>query len=93
MALIKAKNQSKRIQKRISLPESISNEMEKYCGWAGVSEKDFIEQAVEHVFATDTDWKKHKKSAAKDKPADKKDAGGQSSAGSQGGTLGLSKSA
>ncbi|HSH84575.1 MAG TPA: hypothetical protein VK979_05375 [Guyparkeria sp.] len=93
MALIKAKESGKRVAKRVSLPESISAEMEAYCDWAGVSEKDFLEQAVEYVLGADSDWKKHKKAAAKGQPADKKDAGGQADSGSQGGTLGLSESA
>ncbi|HSH83848.1 MAG TPA: hypothetical protein VK979_01625 [Guyparkeria sp.] len=93
MALIKAKESGKRVTKRMSLPEHLDAELQDYCEWAGVTEKDFLEQAVAHVFSSDADWKRHKKQAAKGKSAGKESAGGQSDDGSQGGTLGLSKSA
>ncbi|BCO32053.1 hypothetical protein TspCOW1_21560 [Thiohalobacter sp. COW1] len=65
MAMIKAQTSDKRVGKRVSLPEHLDAELQSYCVWAGVTERDFFEQAVELVFAKDGDWKRHKKAAAK----------------------------
>ena len=58
MALIKPKNKHRKIQTRISLDEGLLVNIKAYCDWAKIEKiDDFIEQAIELVFAKDKDWK------------------------------------
>jgi len=49
------------------IESSIYKEINDYCNWAGIDDISFfIEDAAKYVFKSDSDWKKHKKSLAKD---------------------------
>ncbi len=61
MALIKPKTKSKKTQTRVSLDESLLSQIQAYCDWAKIEKMDdFVEQAIEFVFAKDKDWKSAK---------------------------------
>ncbi len=62
MALIKPNLKSKKVQTRIGLSESLLADINVYCQWANIEKvDDFIEQAVEFVFAKDKDWVEQQK--------------------------------
>lgn len=64
MSLIKPKSVAKRKQVRINILESIAEEAEAYCKWAGLNKlDDFFEQAAQLVFSKDKDWKNQKKNS------------------------------
>jgi hypothetical protein len=51
-----------KIQFRLRISETVYQEIEEYCQWAGIKYKDyFIEQACKYIFANDEDWKSHRK--------------------------------
>lgn len=58
MALITPKIKTKKIQTRISLDEMLLSQIKTYCDWAKIEKiDDFVEQAIEFVFAKDKDWR------------------------------------
>jgi hypothetical protein len=57
MPIIKAKQNQKKEQVRISLEKPLLEKIRQYCDWAGVSKTDeFFEQAAEFVLSKDKDW-------------------------------------
>ena len=49
-----------------AIDSSIYDEINEYCEWVGINDVSFfIEEAAKHVFNTDSDWKKYKKSSNK----------------------------
>lgn len=60
MPIIKAKENIKKEQLRISIEKSIADEIRQYCEWAGVKKADdFFEQAAQYILSKDKDWLSH----------------------------------
>jgi hypothetical protein len=61
MPIIKAKENTKKEQLRISIEKNIIDEVKKYCGWANVQKvDDFFAQAAEFILTKDKDWVAHR---------------------------------
>ena len=59
MSLIKPKLEGKKITFKVSINSNISDEMKKYCDFAGFkSHDDFLEEAVTHILSKDKAFKK-----------------------------------
>ncbi len=53
----------KKLPWRIRLRESVCEEIEAYCEWAGITYRDyFLEQACMHIFSNDKEWCEYKAS-------------------------------
>ena len=62
MPLVTMTKSDKRHQHRLSLHDSVMNNIQAYCAWAKIQRtEDFIEQAAHYIFAKDVEWKNHKK--------------------------------
>jgi len=63
MPIINTQKKAKKIKiKPQEIDENIYKEINDYCQWVGIDDVSFfIEEAARHVFKTDSDWKKHKK--------------------------------
>ena len=64
MPIINTQNKTKKIKlKTQEIDSNIYDEINEYCSWVGIDDISFfIEEAARHVFKTDSEWKKHKKS-------------------------------
>ncbi|HCA89778.1 MAG: hypothetical protein CMF38_07570 [Legionellaceae bacterium] len=62
MLITKEPKAQKKIQFRIRMNEAVYHEISAYCEWAGIKYRDyFIEQACQHIFTHDGEWKTYKK--------------------------------
>ena len=64
MPIINTQKKNEKIKlKAQEIDSDIHDEIKEYCSWVGINDISFfIEEAARHVFKTDSDWKKHKKS-------------------------------
>ena len=61
MPLLKSNNKTVKKYLRISLLESVFEEIKNYCQWANIRKiDDFFELAALFIFKKDKDWKNHK---------------------------------
>lgn len=65
MSLIQPKQKREKIQIRINIDTTISEEMKHYCQYAGFTKlDDFIEEAAQHILGKDKqfkEWKENQK--------------------------------
>jgi len=63
MALINAKKIEDKEKIKLEINKEIYAEIQKYCGWAGISDMDhFFEEAASFIFSKDKDWKNYSRS-------------------------------
>lgn len=61
VSLLKPTKKAAKKYVRISLQESVLEEMRNYCQWANIQKlDDFVELAAQFIFKKDKDWKNHK---------------------------------
>jgi hypothetical protein len=66
MLIMREPGAEDKIQFRIRMTESIYNEIDEYCQWAGIRVRDyFIEKACAYIFKNDEDWTNFKTSKEK----------------------------
>jgi hypothetical protein len=62
--MIKPKQKSQKIQKRINIDSSVLEEIELYCRYASFKKMDeFFEEAAIHILSKDKEFKDYKESA------------------------------
>lgn len=61
MALIEKKQKTEKADVRIKINQSIKNEVEAYCSWAGIEGLNhFFSEAAKVVLSKDKDWRQYK---------------------------------
>ena len=62
MSLLKATTKTNKRSIRLTMPEELLAEVEKYCNWAAIQKvEDFFEQAAQYILVKDKAWKLHSK--------------------------------